>query len=68
MSTNRDDTPIRITHLKEQGRERDLENTTAAERIAMMWQLTLDAWAFTGTADAESRLPRHVVRVIRGRR
>lgn len=65
---NHRDTPIRVTRLKDQGRERDLENTTAAERIGMIWQLTIDAWAFTGTFDAESRLPRHVVRVIRGRR
>ncbi|MGQ0734792.1 MAG: hypothetical protein ACT4QD_14205 [Acidobacteriota bacterium] len=36
-----------------------------AERLGMMWQLTLDAWAFTGDRSAESRLPRHVVRVHR---
>jgi len=38
---------------------------TPAERIGMMWQLAMDAWAFTGDFDAESRLPRHVVRVVR---
>jgi hypothetical protein len=68
MGMNHRDRQIRVTRLKDQGRERDLENTTPAERIGMMWQLALDAWAFTGTLDAESRLPRHVVRVIRGRR
>jgi len=35
----------------------------------MMWQLALDARAFkealTGEKDAQSRLPRHVVRVVR---
>jgi 5,10-methylene-tetrahydrofolate dehydrogenase/methenyl tetrahydrofolate cyclohydrolase len=30
-----------------------------------MWQLALDAWAFKGDSDAQSRLPRHVVRVVR---
>lgn len=64
----REDMSIRVTRLKDQGHERDLERTTPAERMGMVWQLTLDAWAFTGTADAESRLQRHVVRLIRGRR
>jgi len=38
---------------------------SAAERLGMMWQLTLDAWAFTGDGGAESRLPRHIVHVHR---
>jgi hypothetical protein len=38
---------------------------SAAERLAMMWQLTLDAWSFTGEPGAESRLPRSVVRIHR---
>jgi hypothetical protein len=38
---------------------------TAAERLAMVWPLTLDAWAFKGAPIGESRLPRHVVRVVR---
>jgi hypothetical protein len=41
---------------------------TPAERLEMVWQLTLQAWAFTGTVDGEPRLRRDVVRVIRGRR
>ena len=36
---------------------------TPADRLAMMWQLTLDAWAFAGERVAESRLPRHIVRI-----
>jgi hypothetical protein len=56
---------IRVRKLSEQGTERDLDTTTPAERIGMMWQLALDAWAFKGEAVAESRLPRHVVRVLR---
>ena len=58
---------VRKTTLQEQGEDRDLEDTTAAERLGMMWQLTLDAWAFTGDAVAESRLQRHIVRVLRRR-
>ncbi|MEM1116678.1 MAG: hypothetical protein AAF594_10365 [Bacteroidota bacterium] len=43
-------------------------HTTAADRLGMMWQLALDAWAFTGTPVAEPRLPRHAVRLLRGGR
>lgn len=39
--------------------------STAVERFSMMWQLTLDAWAFRGESIAESRLQRHSVRVLR---
>jgi hypothetical protein len=56
---------IRIQKLSEQGKESDLRETTPAERLAMMWQLALDAWAFKGEPLAESRLPRHIVRVLR---
>ncbi len=61
----RRDVTIRISRLHDQGTETDLEGTTPAERIGMMWQLALDASAFIGETDAQSRLPRHVVRVIR---
>ncbi len=59
---------IRVTRLRDQGSEPDLKNTTPDERVGMMWQLALDAWAMMGDRDAESRLPRHVVRIVRGRR
>jgi hypothetical protein len=54
---------VRIKRLHERGKETDLESTTSAERLSMMWQLTLDAWSFKGEALAGSRLPRHVVRL-----
>jgi hypothetical protein len=56
---------IRRSTLKEQGQETDLVGTTVAERIAMMWPLALDAWAFMGEPVVESRLPRHIVRILR---
>ena len=56
---------IRIRKTAEQGKEMDLGSTTAAERLDMMWQLTIDAWVFKGEAVAQSRLPRHVVRIVR---
>lgn len=56
---------IRIRKLADQEHEPDLRHTTPAERLGMMWQLALDAWAFKGEPLAEPRLPRHVVRVVR---
>lgn len=56
---------MRITSLREQGQETDLDPTTPAERLSMMWQLAQDAWAFMGEPVAESRLLRHTVRVLR---
>lgn len=56
---------IRIQTLSEQGKDSDLKDTTPIERLEMMWQLALDAWAFKGESVAESRLPRHVVRLLR---
>jgi hypothetical protein len=47
--------------------EDDLVPGTAAERLQMMWPLTLDAWAFRGES-IEPRLQRHTVRIVRGRR
>jgi hypothetical protein len=40
--------PIVVRPLADHGREDDLRKTTAEERIAMMWPLALDAWAFKG--------------------
>jgi hypothetical protein len=39
---------VRIGSLRQQGEETDLENTTPAERLSIMWQLALDAWTFKG--------------------
>ena len=56
--------PERKGRLSDQGVEDDLRDTTVAERLEMVWQLTLDAWAFKGEP-VEPRLPRHVVRLER---
>jgi hypothetical protein len=62
------DRVVRVRRLPDQEEERDLNQTTPSERLSMMWQLALDAWAFMGGSLAESRLPRHVVRIVqRGR-
>ena len=55
------------------GRLSDLEpgleggSITPENGLGMMWQLTLDAWAFMKETHAESRLQRHVVRLVRGK-
>lgn len=56
---------IKVTKLSGQTDGTDLRNTTPAERWAMMWQLTLDAWAFKGEPVAEPGLHRHIIRVFR---
>lgn len=58
-------TNVRVSTLREQNQTEDLLKTTPAERLQMMWQLTLDAWAFKGEPIAELRLPRHIVRIQR---
>jgi hypothetical protein len=61
----RRDRLVRVTTLHDQGTKIDVKQTTPAQRLSMMWQLALDAWAFKGEPLAESRIPRHVVRVVR---
>jgi hypothetical protein len=56
---------IRISKLQDQDRAEDLQSTTPVQRLDMMWQLAIDAWAFKGESVAELRLPRHIVRVLR---
>ncbi len=63
-----DPAPVRIRGLYERTEDDDFEAMTPAERVGMMWQLALDAWAFQGSGGAESRLPRHIVRIQRGKR
>jgi hypothetical protein len=56
-----------ITRLQDQGKDDLLSSTTPEQRVGMMWPLAVDAWTFLG-AKIESRLPRHVVRVVRRER
>ena len=56
------------TTLQEQTDDGFIADATPAERIGMVWQLTLDAWAFLDPKSAKSEFQRHVVRVERGQR
>lgn len=58
---------VRIVSLHAQESDSDLRNTTPSERIGMMWQVAMDAWAFKGEPFAESGLPRHIVSIQRGK-
>ena len=66
-SPSMDRTRVTKSTLQSQGVDAFLAEATAAERMRMVWQLTLDAWAFKEPMVAESRLQRHAVRVVRGR-
>jgi hypothetical protein len=57
---------VRKTTLSEADNRDDLKDKTPAERIGMMWQLALDAWAFKENLNVEPRLQRHIVVIKRG--
>ena len=68
-SARREGMRIRITKLKDQGKEDDLDGTTIEERWDMMWPLAVTAWAFMGEEDASAEgLPRRIARLIRRKR
>ena len=62
---NESERPVRVVRLHDPDTQDDMRSTTPEQRLGMMWQLAVDAWAFMGEPLAESRLPRHVVRVVR---
>ena len=57
---------VRVSTLQQQGKEQDLRTATPAQRLAMVWPLTLQDWSFTGKPLAQSRLSRHTVNIRRG--
>ncbi len=63
-SVDRSTYPTRKTTLLQEADEVWTDALDPAERIAMVWQLTMQAWAFKGL-EHEPRLRRDVVRVVR---
>lgn len=59
-----DRTKTTVTRLDTTDDDSLLRTTTAAERIEMVWEVSISAFAFAGK-DASSRLLRHVGNVVR---
>jgi len=60
--------PVRKTTLRDEGKDEYVARMTPAERVALVWTLTVQAWQFKDPSFRESRLRRDVVRVIRSGR
>ena len=58
---------VRIKQLHEPETDDDLGRLAPGERMAMVWPMTVTAWAFMGEPVGESRLQRHIVDVRRGK-
>ena len=56
---------VKRSTLEHQGQDSGVPNATPSERIALVWPLTLTAWAFKEPNVAQPRLQRHVVRIYR---
>ena len=57
--------PTRKLRLGDPDDNRVISDLTSSERVGIVWQLTLQAWAFKEDLGDEPRLRRDVVRVIR---
>jgi hypothetical protein len=55
------------TTLQDQDDRGIVPDATPGQRMAMVWQMTLDTWAFTDPASAQSEFQRHAVRIERRR-
>jgi hypothetical protein len=58
--------PVRVKHLRDPETDDDLRHLAPGERIAMVWPMTVTAWAFMGETVGESRLQRRTVHIHRG--
>lgn len=56
---------VRKISLADEGRRRDERRLDPSGRVAMMWQLALQAWMFKDGLVHEPRLRRDVVRTLR---
>ncbi len=53
------------TRKRSQPEPSELDDLTPGERMGLVYQITVDAWSMTKDFDAESRLRRDVVRLVR---
>jgi len=63
--TDRSEWPTRKLSLASEGTFNDTAALTPAERIDMVWEITVAAWTFKDPEFRESRLRRDITRVIR---
>ncbi len=56
---------VRKTTLAGKRLTDDVSSLTSAERLAMVWEITKDTWAFIGQPVGDTRMQRHVVRLFR---
>lgn len=57
--------PVKLRRLHDPEDDSYVLSLTPGQRMEMVWQLTLQAWAFKEGLDVEPRLRRDVVRVVR---
>jgi hypothetical protein len=62
---DRSNYPTRTISLQEEGRDSDLRDRDPGELVAMVAELTRQAWTFKDGRWDEPRLRRDVVRVVR---
>jgi hypothetical protein len=67
-AVDRSSYPVRKIRLRDEGGDEDVRAMVPSERVAMVWQLTLQTWAFKEGQAPEPRLRRDVVGTLRGRR
>lgn len=65
MAKDRSHYPVRRVTLEDEGKNDDYSRFTPAERLAMVWELTKQAWIFKEGRWDEPRLDRHDVRLVR---
>jgi len=67
-SPDRSTYPVRKLRLQDEGADSGVGRLSPSERVAMVWQLTAQAWTFMEGHWVEPRLRRDVVRTVRSRR
>lgn len=61
---DRSDFKVKLSKLKDES-DSQFKDFTPAELMSMVWPLTLEAWSLTENFNAESRLQRHITKLIR---
>jgi hypothetical protein len=67
MQNKRSHWVTKLGRLSDPDQSREPSAISPEEGLGMMWRLTLDNWIFMKETHAESRLQRHVVRLVRGK-